>query len=243
MNFFSMSLYTWSLLVWTGWWPWPGANSTSGIPVTASGLDCDQANAAIGLVTGQTASIVGRRQSSVSLVAGEVWGMACRLPCLTPHTNIRIIGSMLVMSRLNQKQRKWTVSLSADITADSQRQRVLQKLPDHLEVIIQKTIQGQSLSCCNYWGFQESLNQSLAELGINAFKHIITNMITPEVISRLQDLQQTVCSCPQGQCTHHALRLSAQYRRLWSYLSDDGRRTQAWSQYHSTIHTRWAACL
>ena len=56
-----------SQLVWTRWQPWPGATSTTAIPVTGSELDGDQANATIGLVRWATASIV----AGGSLVAGE----------------------------------------------------------------------------------------------------------------------------------------------------------------------------
>ena len=66
----SMPIYTLSWLVWTGRLPWLCTTSTIGIPVTGPGLDGDQANAVIGLVTGPgaTASIV----AGGSLVAREV---------------------------------------------------------------------------------------------------------------------------------------------------------------------------
>ena len=55
----------------------------------------------------------------------------------------------------------------------------------------------------------------------------------------LQDRQQRVCSCQQGQSWQHASRRGAhwQYWRLWRYLrSDEGRRTQVRSRHHLTIH-------
>ena len=61
--------------------PARGTRATS-IHVTGSGLDSDEVNAAIGLVTRATASIM----TSNSLVSGEVGDMTGR-PRLAPHAH------------------------------------------------------------------------------------------------------------------------------------------------------------
>ena len=54
----------------TGWWPRPGGTSAASIPVTGSGLDSHEPNAAIGLITSATASIM----AGSCLVRWEVCG-------------------------------------------------------------------------------------------------------------------------------------------------------------------------
>ena len=69
-----------------GWWPRPGGISAASIPVTGSGLDSHEQNAAIGLVTSATASIM----AGSCLVRWEVCGAMPELPGLTPHAYIPI---------------------------------------------------------------------------------------------------------------------------------------------------------
>ena len=71
---------------WTGWWPRPGGKIAASIPVTGSGLDSHEPNAAIGLVTSATASIMAGSR----IVRWEVCGDMPGLPGLTPHACIPI---------------------------------------------------------------------------------------------------------------------------------------------------------
>ena len=71
------------------WWQWTRGTSAASTPVTGSGLDSNKPNAAIGLVTRVTSSIMAALAGS-HLVLGEVGGAMTGWPGLTPHAYIPI---------------------------------------------------------------------------------------------------------------------------------------------------------